>query len=77
MAHCRFRCSRHGRAPRHWSWTLWSAKIPVPNDVKNVELWVKAVDSSYNTQPEKVEHIWNFRGVLNNAYHRIRIGLSR
>lgn len=38
-----------------------------------VEIWTKAVDSSYNTQPETFANIWNLRGVLSNAYHRVQI----
>ncbi|KAJ3650303.1 hypothetical protein Zmor_022000 [Zophobas morio] len=61
--------------PQHWSWTLWSARIPIPSGTKQVELWAKAVDSCYNTQPETFKNIWNLRGVLSNAYHRIKIKL--
>jgi sulfite oxidase len=42
-----------------------------------VELWVKAVDSSYNTQPERFENVWNLRGVLNTAYHRVRVNINQ
>jgi hypothetical protein len=41
-----------------------------------VELWVKAVDSSYNTQPENFENIWNLRGVLGTAYHRVIVNIN-
>ena len=27
--------------PRHWSWTIWSAKIPVPKGANQVEIWYK------------------------------------
>ncbi|CAH2002488.1 unnamed protein product [Acanthoscelides obtectus] len=66
--------------PRHWSWTLWSANIPVDNKSKTVgfaDIMVKAVDSCYNTQPENFEHIWNIRGVLGNAYHKIKVNLKQ
>ena len=33
---------------------------------------VKAVDEGYNTQPESYEAIWNFRGNLTNAWHRVK-----
>ncbi|KAK6621588.1 hypothetical protein RUM44_001395 [Polyplax serrata] len=59
---------------RHWSWTLWSILLPVPESNK-VEIWAKAVDSAYNTQPESIENIWNLRGVLTNAYHKIQVNL--
>jgi sulfite oxidase len=42
-----------------------------------VELWVKAVDSCYNTQPENFENIWNLRGVLGTAYHRVRVNITK
>jgi sulfite oxidase len=50
------------------------------------EVWSKAVDSSYNVQvmdcstrsspsplqPESFKNIWNLRGVLSNAYCRVK-----
>ncbi|KAF6199941.1 hypothetical protein GE061_006239 [Apolygus lucorum] len=65
------------RPSRHWGWTLWEAKVPVDPSTKKVELWAKAVDSSYNVQPESFKHIWNIRGVLNNAYHRVTVTVTR
>nr|XP_022903826.1 probable sulfite oxidase, mitochondrial [Onthophagus taurus] len=62
--------------PHHWAWTLWTVKVPVENKSGNIEVWAKAVDSSYNTQPESFKNIWNLRGVLNNAYHKIKIQLK-
>lgn len=62
----------------HWGWSLWSAKIPASEfKGKNVEIWAKAVDSSYNCQPEKFENIWNLRGVLSNAYHRVKVEIKK
>ena len=29
--------------PRHWAWTLWTAKIPVPRGVQQVEIWSKVM----------------------------------
>lgn len=57
---------------RNWGWTLWTAKVPIVK-AGSVEIWSKAVDSNYNCQPETFEFTWNLRGVLSNAYHRIRI----
>ena len=34
------------------------------------QVWSKAVDSSYNVQPETFKNIWNLRGLLSNAYSR-------
>lgn len=58
---------------RHWGWSLWSIKVPIEGSAKEVSVWAKAVDSNYNVQPERFENIFNFRGVLSNAYHRIKL----
>lgn len=31
------------------------------------------VDSAANVQPEKVEDIWNLRGILNTSWHRVQV----
>lgn len=56
-----------------YDWTLWSATIALPNDGNEIELVCKAVDSAYNSQPDGAANIWNLRGLLNNAWHRISI----
>ncbi|XP_017113158.1 sulfite oxidase, mitochondrial [Drosophila elegans] len=61
---------------RHYGWSLWTARLPVSQAQRragDVEIWAKAVDSAYNVQPEKFEHIWNLRGVLANAYHKVKV----
>ena len=62
--------------PRSWSWTLWKAHLSPPKGKEETELVVKAIDSNYNTQPERFENIWNLRGLLSNAYHRIKIKIG-
>ncbi|KAL7078515.1 hypothetical protein ACQ4LE_002132 [Meloidogyne hapla] len=57
-----------------WAWTLWSLKIPIPEEAKengHFELICKATDRAYNTQPEDASGIWNVRGLLHNAWHRV------
>lgn len=61
---------------RHWGWTLWKVSIPVEANAREVEIWSKAVDASYNTQPENFANVWNLRGVLANAYHRVRVSVE-
>jgi len=59
-----------------YAWTLWEASIPLSSDVapgSDVDVVVKATDSSYNTQPESIAPIWNIRGVLNNAWHHVSV----
>jgi sulfite oxidase len=63
-----------------WAWTLWQATVPIPAEAKTsggkVELICKAVDESYNGQPERVDPIWNLRGVLSNAWHRVQLPVA-
>lgn len=61
------------RPDRAWSWTLWSAEVQLPEGGGEVELCCKAVDTSYNVQPDTAAPIWNLRGCLSNAWHRIRV----
>ncbi|XP_076861178.1 sulfite oxidase, mitochondrial [Brachyhypopomus gauderio] len=58
---------------RTWAWKLWEIAIPVPEGVEELEVVCKATDSSYNAQPDTVPPIWNLRGVLCNAWHRIKV----
>eukprot|EP00040_Diaphanoeca_grandis_P013428 m.67895 g.67895 ORF g.67895 m.67895 type:complete len:587 (+) comp23883_c0_seq2:283-2043(+) len=63
-------------AGRAWAWTLWTIDLELPQSVVRngkTELVCKAVDSSCNQQPENVESVWNLRGILNNAWHRVEI----
>lgn len=59
---------------KSYAWTLWEATLPLPKDHKGkVEIICKAVDSSYNVQPDNVDGIWNLRGVLSNAWYRVQV----
>ncbi|KAG1683382.1 putative sulfite oxidase, mitochondrial [Nymphon striatum] len=64
---------------REWAWALWKVDIPVLEEQlksgQKLEIVCKAWDSSYNTQPENVDHIWNLRGVLSNAWFRVNVNL--
>ncbi|KYM81913.1 putative sulfite oxidase, mitochondrial [Atta colombica] len=62
---------------RHWSWSLWNVELPVDKKSREVEIWAKAVDSSYNVQPESFNNIYNIRGLLCNAYHKIKVQLKQ
>lgn len=50
---------------RAWAWTFWEINLPKKNDT--MEIISKATDSSYNTQPDNINNIWNIRGILNNS----------
>ena len=61
------------RRRRAWAWSLWQVDIPLPESGQTVELCCKAVDDSYNVQPDSAPPIWNLRGCLSNAWHRVNI----
>ncbi|KAF2756341.1 sulfite oxidase-like protein [Pseudovirgaria hyperparasitica] len=56
-----------------WAWTRWRYHMADPGDGK-VEIAVKATDEAYNTQPERFDGIWNARGNLATAWHRVVVG---
>jgi len=60
---------------RSWAWTLWDVEVPVEENTK-VEIMCKAVDESYNTQPETCAPIWNLRGFMMNAWHRVPVTID-
>eukprot|EP00753_Platysulcus_tardus_P012542 PLAT3405.1.p1 GENE.PLAT3405.1~~PLAT3405.1.p1 ORF type:complete len:412 (+),score=112.47 PLAT3405.1:44-1237(+) len=55
---------------RHWTWTLWS--MPVVDWPADTEIVVRAWDDGSNTQPQDVASVWNLRGVISNAWHRVK-----
>ncbi|XP_034022720.1 sulfite oxidase, mitochondrial [Thalassophryne amazonica] len=74
------RSNDKGQAPapspppgRAWAWKLWELTAPLPPKAQELEIVCKAVDSSYNMQPDTVPPIWNLRGVLSNAWHRVKV----
>ena len=61
-----------------WAWTLWeiddleidASKLKPGDEIK---VLVKAVDASYNAQPERAAAIWNLRGLNNNSWHAFTV----
>lgn len=54
-----------------WTWTLWSADARL--EPGQTELVVRAWDSAAQTQPERLQTVWNVKGYMNNAWHRIGV----
>ncbi|KAG0249688.1 hypothetical protein BG011_009035 [Mortierella polycephala] len=52
-----------------WSWALWEKTVS--RIIKPTEIIARAYDSSGNIQPETP--IWNYRGVMNNAWFRVHV----
>jgi sulfite oxidase len=53
------------------AWRLWSAEVELMAGAH--ELVCRAWDSAAMTQPEDPTHLWNFKGYMNNAWHRVRV----
>lgn len=54
-----------------WTWRLWEAALDLP--AGSHELLCRAWDSAAHTQPEHPAQVWNFKGYVNNAWHRVRV----
>jgi len=54
-----------------WAWRLWCAEVELEPGER--EIVVRAVESSANVQPEQPDSLWNFKGYVNNAWHRVQV----
>jgi sulfite oxidase len=63
------------RQASRWSWCLWEHTVDLADGTH--ELVVRARDSTGNAQPERVAEVWNFKGYVNNAWHRVRVTARR
>ncbi|XP_067144946.1 sulfite oxidase-like, partial [Centruroides vittatus] len=59
-----------------WAWALWEIDLPIEENTDSIEIICKAVDSSYNVQPETFQSIWNLRGLMGTAWHRVNVSLN-
>jgi sulfite oxidase len=69
---------RHGH--KSWTWRRWHYEGIIPLADASSEpgrrcstLLVKATDEVYNSQPDQHDAIWNLRGNLANAWHRLKV----
>lgn len=54
-----------------WAWRLWEARLDLP--AGEHEIVCRAWDTAAQTQPEDPAHVWNFKGYMNNAWHRVKV----
>ena len=54
-----------------WAWTLWETSLELAPGAH--ELVVRAWDSAGQTQPSAVADVWNFKGYLCAAWHRVPV----
>jgi sulfite oxidase len=57
-----------------WAWRFWEATLTLP--VGTYQMAVRAWDSAGRTQPQDARQVWNWKGYLNNAWHRVQIGIQ-
>ncbi|MEO8201690.1 MAG: sulfite oxidase, partial [Gemmatimonadota bacterium] len=57
-----------------WTWRFWSARLSLASGGHT--LVARATDSEGNCQPEAVDRLWNFKGYMNNAWHRVNVGVA-
>jgi sulfite oxidase len=57
-----------------WTWRFWEASVELSSG--EYELVARAWDAAANSQPELAEQIWNFKGYMNNSWHRIKVYIS-
>ena len=61
---------------RAWAWRRFSASVEVPEGATEVHLVCKATDEGYNSQPDDFTAIYNFRGIVANAWHRLKVAVE-
>jgi sulfite oxidase len=52
-----------------WSWTFWTASVVLARGEH--ELVARAWDAAGRTQPALPAEVWNFKGYLCSAWHRV------
>jgi sulfite oxidase len=57
-----------------WAWRFWSAEVDLV--AGEHELIARAWDSAGQTQPSRVEQVWNFKGYMNNAWFRVPVSVG-
>lgn len=57
-----------------WTWRFWEASLTLP--AGTYQMAVRAWDSAGRTQPQDARQIWNCKGYLNNAWHRVKISIQ-
>ncbi len=57
-----------------WSWSFWEAIIPLGKG--RHDLVVRAWDGAGQTQPASPDEVWNHRGYLCNAWHRVSVTVA-
>ena len=61
-------------AAEPWAWQLWRAEVLLA--AGQHQLVVRAQDDGGHTQPRELLQVWNFKGYMNNAWHRVELAVG-
>ena len=62
---------------RAWAWTFWECIVPATvQEDGQVQIYSKAVDMAFNSQPDSASHNWNVRGLTNNSWYGKRVPMA-
>ncbi|HZU70999.1 MAG TPA: molybdopterin-dependent oxidoreductase [Ktedonobacteraceae bacterium] len=59
--------------PHPWTWCFWEASFQLEPGC--YEIVARAWDSRGRTQPANLREVWNFKGYMNNAWHRLHVSV--
>jgi sulfite oxidase len=55
-----------------WAWRLWEATVELAPGPRTL---VARVADPLHPQPDDVRQTWNFKGYMNNAWHRVAVNV--
>ncbi len=67
-------CAAELEAAPAYTWQRWQVALDLPPGTAT--LIVRAWDTAGNTMPEHPAAIWNFKGYMNNAWHRVAVQVA-
>jgi sulfite oxidase len=57
-----------------WTWCFWAARVRLTPGKHTIV--ARARDSAGHMQPDSVHRLWNFKGYMNNAWHRVEVEVA-
>jgi len=58
-----------------WTWQFWEAEVQLSPG--RAQIAVRSRDAVGGTQRKDLEAVWNFKGYVNNAWHRITVNVGK
>lgn len=57
-----------------WAWRFWKTTLDLRSGQHHI--LVRAWDSTGQTQPQDMAQVWNWKGYLNHAWHRVNVSVE-